>query len=140
MPVEGRVIANGQECIMMTSLELGVFPLQARSVMFKKDDRIWGFDASTIRHVELKDDKELIVAYSLNGEIRSITIQPLAEIWRYQWKPDIDERPATLLHFAAPLRSYMSEQDYDRVSAIDAAHDREQKAARMHSNSSQPRN
>ncbi|MBI3023801.1 MAG: hypothetical protein HYY68_08805, partial [Thaumarchaeota archaeon] len=127
--MEGRVIANGQECIMITTLEPGVFPLQAGSVMFKKDGRVWGFDASAIRHVELKDDKELVVAYSLNGEIRSVTIQPLAIIWRYLWKSEIDETPGELLHFASPLRSYMSQQDYDRVSAIDAAHDRELKAA-----------
>lgn len=109
-------------------------------MMFKKEDRIWGFDASAIRHVELKDDKELVVAYSLNGEITSVSIQPLAIIVSYLWKPEKDEFPGELLHFAAPLRRYMSEQDYDRVSALDAAHDREQKAARKHSNSSQPRN
>ncbi len=131
LPDEGRVIANGEECILTITRE---------AVMFKKDDRVWGFDKSAIRCVELKDDKELVVAYSLNGEIRSVAIQPLAVIVSYLWKPEKDEFPGELLHFAAPLRSYMSQQDYDRVSTIDAAHDREQKAARKLANSSQPHN
>jgi hypothetical protein len=104
-PQKGRVKVNGTEQLI-TITENGV--------MFEGQNGIWGFDRSSIRAVKLvKDEYAWNIAYSVNGEIRSVKVEVVAW-WLYT-----TEAPKYLLPLANALYDFVSEEDHSAAHELD---------------------
>ncbi len=103
-PERGRVLANGDECVIT---------ITEAAVMFeRKDGSTWGFDKSTIRNVRwVKGEPAWVIAYSINGEIRSVKVSVIAWLDPSYAVLGRTEFPGDIVSMRNALDEFISSED-----------------------------
>lgn len=103
-PERGRVLVSGEES-MITITEA--------AVMFeRKDGSTWGFDRSTIRSVKwVKGEPAWVIAYSINGEIRSVKVSVIAWLDPSYAVLGRTEFPGDIIAMRNALDEFISNED-----------------------------
>lgn len=106
---KGEVLVDGVPHLMLIS---------DSSVMFEGSQGVWGFDRSAIRTIKLSSGKEeWNIAYSVNGEVKSVKVKPNGKWWHVlhlppegiTFKADLDE-------IATPLREFVDLEELNEVA------------------------